>query len=195
MAGRSYNGFKADVWSLGIVLLEILCGVNKMERVMNWPRDGKLVATPERAREVDVVFDARNFESVKKAILADVSPQYLVREPVASEQLVDMITRKILQPAYQSRVSIEEIARDPWVSLQHAGTNACYRDLRISVSDMQNLSGNAGAGDAHSQARGGGGGGSGGGGSGGGHEQLPAGMGRKGPEPVSHAPQVSKFDS
>ncbi len=53
---KSYCGFKCDVWSCGVVLLEIVCKLNKFERIMNWPRDGSLVASPERAREVEERF-------------------------------------------------------------------------------------------------------------------------------------------
>jgi serine/threonine protein kinase len=33
MVEREYNGFAADIWSLGIVLFEVLCGVRVIERI------------------------------------------------------------------------------------------------------------------------------------------------------------------
>jgi len=44
----SYCGFSADVWSLGVMVVEFLCGIHTMERLMGWrqPQDGQHAAGP-----------------------------------------------------------------------------------------------------------------------------------------------------
>jgi len=69
MHSRSYCGFKCDVWSSGVVCLEIVCKLNKFEKMMNWPRDGTLLASSERAIEVERKFSCCGGASFFKDLL------------------------------------------------------------------------------------------------------------------------------
>ena len=97
MAGVRYNGFKVDVWSLGVVLLELVCGLQKMERIMGWTFD-KLLVGKERADEVYAMFTDKDTNTVTNKIvgyiLEDVPPEYLV-QPHDMECLLmtDLITQ------------------------------------------------------------------------------------------------------
>lgn len=53
LAGRRYDTAAADVWSIGVVLLEMLCGINKLPNLLNW---GSLVRpSPERGQELEAL--------------------------------------------------------------------------------------------------------------------------------------------
>lgn len=54
LAGRAYDASAADVWSVGVVLLEMLCGINKLPRMLGW--SGTSSPSAEHARQLEDYF-------------------------------------------------------------------------------------------------------------------------------------------
>lgn len=70
---QCYDSGKADIWSVGVVLLEMICGLNALCRIMNW-KDG---TAPELARAnelVDFFSEPGKFgDSVQEHLRSDMS--------------------------------------------------------------------------------------------------------------------------
>ncbi|CAD7926817.1 unnamed protein product [Amoebophrya sp. A120] len=114
MAAKSYDGFKLDVWSIGVVLLELTCGVSKMERLMRWPMDGALFADEEKAREI--FQRTSNEEKFRNDIVRDFRPDYMRKAGNESiKNLLNMLTRELLVFDEARRSSITQIEQSPWV--------------------------------------------------------------------------------
>mmetsp|Transcript_134480 Transcript_134480/g.335460 ORF Transcript_134480/g.335460 Transcript_134480/m.335460 type:complete len:641 (-) Transcript_134480:205-2127(-) len=67
---RVYLAAPVDAWSLGVILLEMLCGIGKMDKLLGWNR--KLSPSPRRAEEVRNFFRDRG--ALAKAMQQDLGP-------------------------------------------------------------------------------------------------------------------------
>lgn len=54
LAGKQYDASASDVWSMGIVLLEMLCGINKLPRMLQWGSTSS--PSSGQARELEAFF-------------------------------------------------------------------------------------------------------------------------------------------
>jgi len=58
MQSTPYNPAACDVWSSGIILMEMLCGIGIMERLLNWSRS--CAPSELRSREIQVRFSDKS---------------------------------------------------------------------------------------------------------------------------------------
>lgn len=56
LAGKRYDASASDVWSMGVVLLEMICGINKVPRMLNW--GGTNSPSGERAKDLESFFQS-----------------------------------------------------------------------------------------------------------------------------------------
>lgn len=103
LAGRRYDPTAADVWSMGIVLLEMLCGINKIGVMLGWgtetrPSDERGTALEEFFQEPDAML-----ESVEADLgeLADGLDEHL---------------SSMLRPAPQERWTSDRVRDSLWSS-------------------------------------------------------------------------------
>ena len=85
LTASKYNPFKADIWSIGVVLYTIVCGIYP------WPH-----------------------ESQKQAIDAIVSGTYSFPDNITLSDDVKDLTRKMMS-LNDNRIMIDEIRQHPWV--------------------------------------------------------------------------------
>lgn len=68
LCGTATDGAPADVWALGVVVLEMLCGLQALTRALRWDRDKS--TTEAKGQELAEVFSepARGLQKVRKAL-------------------------------------------------------------------------------------------------------------------------------
>merc|ERR1712048_615332 len=49
--GESYKPSGADIWSYGVIMLEMICGINKMRKMLRWERS----PSPSTRRAADLL--------------------------------------------------------------------------------------------------------------------------------------------
>jgi len=54
LAGRRYDASASDVWAVGVVLAEMLCGINKVPSMLQWGNTSS--PSSERARDLEAYF-------------------------------------------------------------------------------------------------------------------------------------------
>mmetsp|Transcript_69006 Transcript_69006/g.173847 ORF Transcript_69006/g.173847 Transcript_69006/m.173847 type:complete len:698 (+) Transcript_69006:86-2179(+) len=102
MRSSTYSPAACDVWSSGIILLEMICGIGIMDKLLNWTRN----CTPceLRSRELDVRFSDG---SVVREVLEATFDQ-------VDDDLVQMLTG-MLKVDPPSRWTAEEVERAAWL--------------------------------------------------------------------------------
>ncbi|CCI48819.1 unnamed protein product [Albugo candida] len=117
-AGTGYDGFKADGWSIGVILYAMVTGV--------MPFGKNLPSCPRFACFKSILSDLKHENTSTRIVdsldLASHSPNWLFPSQL-SDELKGLLSR-LLHPDPCSRLSVEECLQDPWVLKQTFTANA-----------------------------------------------------------------------
>jgi hypothetical protein len=102
LSGRAFEPAATDIWSTGLVTLEMLCGTNKLNRMMEWDN---VRPHPRLQQELIRVFQQP--QVLKQALESD--------RVASSPDLVSML-EGVLRVFPRTRWSAQQLAGCPWLS-------------------------------------------------------------------------------
>merc|ERR1712039_492341 len=115
---RGYLAAPVDVWSLGVILLEMLCGIGKMDKLLGWTR--KLAPSPRRAEEIRNFFRERG--AVVHAMQQDLGPL---------EDDLHALIVGALQTDPRRRWTAAEASRSHWLRMGNVSDQAPAVEERV----------------------------------------------------------------
>ena len=96
----------SDVWALGVLLMELLCGYDALPRIMGWPRKA-LKAVPEHADDLMAFFADFGIDASESQSLQVVTS---LSRHVPSIAMTEVLTG-MLQLIPQDRMPAAEVAQ------------------------------------------------------------------------------------
>jgi len=120
-----WNPAASDVWSLGVLLMELVCGFDALPRIIDWPRR-QLKAVPERADELMKFFaDFRSPDS--RPLKAMRALQASEKSELMSDFTIELLAG-MLQLAPEDRYTASSLS-----TLLYCAVNGQVKDLLSTV--------------------------------------------------------------
>uniref|UniRef100_A0A0G4FGQ9 Protein kinase domain-containing protein n=1 Tax=Chromera velia CCMP2878 TaxID=1169474 RepID=A0A0G4FGQ9_9ALVE len=118
MGRGPYEGFAADAWALGVVLLELLCGVETLEELYGWEKNDSKVRGPESVAEIQRFFETKRDSidvKVRQATAAVASAHGLAEPQDTELRKVLQLLHGLLEPDPLRRAGVREVFAFSWV--------------------------------------------------------------------------------
>jgi aurora kinase len=126
--GRTpYEVAPVDVWALGVLLLEMLCGVGKLNRMLSWP--SKVDSNSERACELEDYFN-----------YSDAIPLALKQDKIPCHEGLVKLLRGVLNTNFKKRWSAADIHSACIADSEWKHSDFRYSEVTTRASDDESMS-------------------------------------------------------
>jgi len=115
MKQEPYNGFAADIWASGVVLMEMMCGVNAFIRIFHWREIPHVLNCGAYAEKICEFFSVSNAEKARERMRRDFLYEYAKADARGCDKFLDLLLGQMLVVVSEDRCTIKQIGVAPWL--------------------------------------------------------------------------------
>merc|ERR1712126_83654 len=98
MWGVPYDGFASDIWAAGVVLCEMMFGINMFTHLFKWEGVPSVDDCRQNVTQICEFFGVDNKENARDTIMTDFLAEYSKENPRQANLLLDLLLDKMLVP-------------------------------------------------------------------------------------------------
>jgi len=114
--GVPYDGFASDIWAAGVVLSEMMCGINMFTHLFKWEGVPKVDDCRTKVTQICDFFVVDNKKAARNTIMTDFLAEYSKENLEEANLLLDLLLDKMLVLVPDDRCKIRDVAGSPWLN-------------------------------------------------------------------------------